>query len=113
MTWDNLNIDEETIKFNKEYNSVKEFIYENTKSVSIGRKNILLLKTRFFYAGLLNDFPLKCKQLLLGHEDIFVTRERYSYFYDKKIKSNAIKVNYIRQKYLSQIVSQRGICAIG
>ena len=66
-----------------------------------------------FYAGLLNDFPLKCKQLLLGHEDIFVTRERYSYFYDKKIKSNAIKVNYIRQKYLSQIVSQRGICAIG
>jgi len=48
LTWDNLNIDEETIKFNKEYNSVKEFIYENTKSVSIGRKNILLLKTRFF-----------------------------------------------------------------
>ena len=39
--------------------------------------------------------------------------ESISYFYDKKIKSNAIKVNYIRQKYLSQIVSQRGICAIG
>ena len=33
----------------------------------------------------------------------------YSYFNDKKIKSNAIKVNYIRQEYLSQ----RGICAIG
>lgn len=37
----------------------------------------------------------------------------YSYFYDKKIKSNAIKVNYIRKEYLSQIVNQKGVCAIG
>lgn len=193
LTWDNVNIEEETVKFNKEYNSVKEFIYENNEIISLGRKNqyielktpssyrtiklptefIKVLKIHkflqqklaeklhikfsekdpifttatytqigrndtndrvkkmvkdlqiedweeitshclrhgFCYAGLLNDVPLEYMQLLLGHEDISVTREWYAHFDDKKVKSSAVKVNSTRQEYLSQIISQRGICA--
>lgn len=188
LTWDNLDIEEESIKFNKEYNSVKEFKYENNEIISIGRKNkytelktsasyrTLKLPTEFInvlkihkllqqqlaeklhikfnaedpmfttnkytqvgrndtndrvkkmvkdlqiedwqeitshclrhgfcYAGLLNDVPLEYMQLLLGHEDISVTRDWYAHFDDRKIKSNAIKVNATRQEHLSQIINQ-------
>lgn len=50
--------------------------------------------------GLLNDVPLEYMQILLGHDDISVTREWYAHFDEKKVRKYANKVNKNRTRAL-------------
>lgn len=63
------------------------------------------LRHGFCYAGLFNDVPLEYMQILLGHENISVTKKWYAQFDDAKVNSNAIKVNKVRNEKLKQLVN--------
>jgi len=67
------------------------------------------LRHGFCYAGLLNDVPLEYMQLLLGHEDISVTREWYAHFDKEKINNSAKKVNSVRQQILHNMVNREAV----
>ena len=58
------------------------------------------LRHGFCYTGLLNDVPLEYMQILLGHDDISVTREWYAHFDEKKVRKYANVVNKNRTKAL-------------
>ena len=60
------------------------------------------LRHGFCYSGLLNDVPLEYMQILLGHDDISVTREWYAHFDEKKVRNYAKAVNQNRTKSLTQ-----------